>query len=105
MRSVTEVSRSYPDDVYLVIEVADSSLPYDSGATLARYAAAGIPEVWVANLRAREVTAHADPSGSEYATSTTYRSGNDISPGAFPDAVLAIDDFMPPASHEQDAEW
>ena len=38
-----------------------------SGAKLARYAAAGVPEVWVVNLRAREVTAYADPSDSEYA--------------------------------------
>ena len=32
-----------PADVYLVIEFADSSLRYDQGAKLARYAAAGIP--------------------------------------------------------------
>ena len=95
-RPISESSLSYPADVYLVIEIADSSLRYDSGPKLARYAAAGIPEVWIAGLRAREVIAHANPSGSRYTTVHTYRSGDSISPGAFPDVSLAVDDFMPP---------
>ena len=96
-RPITESSLSFPPDVYLVIEIADSSLRYDSGPKLARYAAAGIPEVWIANLRLREVVAHANPAGSEYITARTYRSGDSISPGTFPDVSLALDDFMPPA--------
>ena len=87
----------FPQDIFLIIEIADSSLRYDSGPKLARYAAAGIPEVWIAGLRAREVTAHADPVGSEYTTVRTYRSGESISPVAFPDVSLAINDFLPPA--------
>ena len=85
-------------EVYFVIEVADSSLRYDSGPKLARYAEAGIPEVWIANLRAREVTVYANPSGSGYATVRTYRPGDSITLTAFPDVTLAVDDFMPPVS-------
>lgn len=92
----------YPQDVYLVIEVADSSLAFDQGPKLARYAAAGIPEVWVANLRAREVTAYAEPSGSEYDSVRTYRVGESISPRAFPDVVLAVSDFMPPVGPDSE---
>ena len=94
--------RTTPDEVYLVIEFADSSLAYDRGAKLARYAVAGVPEVWVANLRAQEVTAYADPSGSEYAAVRTYRAGESISPRAFPDVILAVADFMPPAAESGD---
>ena len=72
-------------------------MAYDRGAKLARYAAAGIPEVWVANLRAQEVTAYAEPAGAEYAAVRTYRVRESISPRAFPDVVLAVSDFMPPA--------
>ena len=96
-RALGDYRPYYPEDIFLVIEIADSSLRYDSGPKLARYAAAGIPEVWIASLRAREVIAHANPSGSEYTTTRTYQSGESISPGAFPDVSLAIDDFMPPA--------
>ena len=95
-RPLSEVRPYFPQDVYLVIEVADSSLAFDQGPKLARYAAAGIPEVWIANLRAQEVTAYADPSGSEYASVRTYRAGDTISPRAFPDVTLAVSDFMPP---------
>ena len=91
------VSRTMPEDVYLVIEFADTSLAYDRGAKLARYAAAGIPEVWVANLQAQEVTSYAEPNDAEYAAVRTYRAGESISPRAFPDLILAVSDFMPPA--------
>ena len=93
--------RTMPADVYLVIEFADSSLAYDQGPKLARYADTGIPEVWVANLRARAVTAYAEPSGSEYASIRTYRVGESISPRAFPDVGLAVADFMPPATGQR----
>ena len=95
-RPITESSLSFPPDVYLVIEIADSSLRYDSGPKLARYAAAGIPEVWIANLRAREVTSHASPADSEYTSVCIYQSGESIAPKAFPDVSLAVADFMPP---------
>ena len=98
IRPITEVGRYYPSDVYCVIEVAHSSLSYDRGPKLARYAAAGIPEVWIANLRTREVTIHTNPAGSRYANARTYRPGETVSPQAFPDVVLAVNDFMPPAS-------
>ena len=55
-----------PEDVLLVIEVAETSLEYDSGPKAAAYAAAGIPEMWIANLRTGEVEIHTQPSGSGY---------------------------------------
>ncbi len=103
VRPHTAPSRSQPQDVHFVIEVADSSLRYDSGAKLARYAAAGIPEVWIANLQVREVTVYTNPSETGYVNAATYRPGDSISPGAFPDVVLAVEEFMPPATHGRDA--
>ena len=96
-RALGDMRPFFPQDIFLVIEIADSSLRYDSGPKLAMYAAAGIPEVWIANLRSREVTAHISPAGSVYTSVHTYGSGDSISPGAFPDVSLAIDEFMPPA--------
>ena len=90
--------RSPLADVFFVIELSDSSLRYDSGLKLARYAEAGIPEVWVANLRAREVSVHANPSGSGYASVRVYRAGDSITLTAFPDVSLTVEDFMPPVS-------
>src|SRR5438093_8107190 len=36
-----------PDDVFLIVEVADTSQYRDRFVKLPRYAAAGIPEVWI----------------------------------------------------------
>ena len=84
----------YPEDIFVVIEVAHASLRYDSGPNLARYAAAGIVEVWVVNLRDGTVTVYTGLSGSAYTSVRTYQSGESISPQAFPDVSLAVADFV-----------
>ena len=103
LRSLGDYRPYYPEDIHFLIEVADNSLEYDAGTKLALYAAAGIPEVWVANLRAREVTVYADPSGTVYSTVSTYRPGDSVSPRSFPDIALSVDEFMPPATQGEDA--
>ena len=49
-RSINDLVTVTPEEIYLLVEVADSSLAFDRGTKLPRYAAAGIPEVWIANL-------------------------------------------------------
>ena len=85
-----------PEDVHLVIEVADSSLEYDRGRKAAAYAAAGVSEVWIVDLRTGEVESHTDPSEQGYDTVRTVRNNGTIGPLAFPDVVLELREFMPP---------
>ena len=94
-RSVNDIAPVLPSDVYLVVEVADSSLEFDLGEKLARYAAAGIPEVWVANLRAGELVVNTEPEGAAYAQVRVIPLDGRVSPQAFPDAVLELADFIP----------
>ena len=93
--SINEIGPVLPSDVYLLVEVADSSLEFDLGEKLARYAAAGIPEVWVANLRARELVVNTEPEGTAYANVRIVPLDGRVSPQAFPDATLAVADFIP----------
>ena len=81
-------------DVLLLVEVADTSLEFDREVKLARYAAAGIPEVWIANLRARQVEAHSDPVDGSYRSRRVVTANGRISPLAFPDVSLAVADFL-----------
>ncbi|HEY2620552.1 MAG TPA: Uma2 family endonuclease [Acetobacteraceae bacterium] len=55
-----------PPDVYLLIEVADSSLAFDLGAKLELYARAGIREFWVVDLTSNRVLVHRDPREGRY---------------------------------------
>ena len=93
--SINDIGPVLPSHVYLLVEVADSSLEFDLGEKLARYAAAGIPEVWVANLRAGELVVNTKPQGTAYANVHIIPLGGLVSPQAFPDVTLAVADFIP----------
>ena len=54
------------DSVLLAIEVADSSLAYDSGLKRALYASRGIREFWIVNLIDRVVEVNRKPVGDRY---------------------------------------
>lgn len=92
------VETATPEDVLLLIEVADSSLEYDYGLKSEFYAAAGIPELWIANLRTGEVEARTDPVGTEYSTVRTIPADGAITLQAFPDVTLELREFMPPVT-------
>ncbi len=94
-RSINDIAPVLPSDVHLVVEVADSSLEFDLGDKLARYAAAGIPEAWVANLRAGELVVNTEPEGTAYAHVRVIPLDGRVSPQAFPDVVLELADFIP----------
>ncbi len=60
------------EDVALVVEVADASLPFDRTTKLALYAAAGIPAYWIVNLRDHRIEVHDNPTSTgEYASRAT----------------------------------
>ena len=93
-RPLSDSRPYYPEDIFLVIEVANTSLRYDSGPKLARYAEAGIVEEWVVNLRDAVVTAYTGLAESAYTNARAYQPGESISPQAFPDVTLAVADFV-----------
>jgi Uma2 family endonuclease len=71
-----------PDDIALVIEVADSSILFDREIKGRVYARAGIVGYWVVNLKDRIVEAYTDPSGEAenpaYSTKRVYRASDVI---------------------------
>ena len=95
LRSVNDLVTVTPEEIYFLVEVADSSLEFDRETKLARYAAAGIPEVWIANLVDGRVEAYDDPVDGAYRNLRTVAAGESINPRAFPDVVLVVSDFLP----------
>jgi len=71
-----------PADVFLLVEVSDSTLARDRDVKAPLYAAHGIPEYWLVDLAAREVLIHRDPLPAE-------RRWQSVQP-AGPDAVLNV---------------
>ncbi len=79
-----------PGDVFLIVEVADTSLESDRREKLPLYAGAGIGEVWIVNLRDACVEVYTEPSGSGYRGIRIVRKGSAIAPEAFPDTEISV---------------
>jgi len=60
-----------PEDVLVVIEVADTSLAYDLGVKVPLYARHGIPEAWVIDAATRQTRVFREPSAEGYRLEST----------------------------------
>lgn len=58
------------------------------------YAGAGIPEYWIADVQDAVVEVHTSPSGSSYGTVQKFGRGDGLSPVAFPELRVAVDDIF-----------
>jgi Uma2 family endonuclease len=72
-----------PEDIFLLIEVADTSLETDRGAKLELYARAGIRECWIVDLTTDGVLVCRNPSGDRYGSVTRIE----------PSGVLEVEDL------------
>jgi Uma2 family endonuclease len=81
-------------DVYLLIEIADTSPTYDLGTKAAAYALDGIPELWVLDLAGDRVIVHREPTSDGYADVRTIVRGESVSPLAFPDVTFTADEIL-----------
>ncbi|MFN6567319.1 Uma2 family endonuclease [Dendronalium sp. ChiSLP03b] len=51
----------YPEDIFLVVEISDSTLDYDQTTKLEIYAEAGISDYWIVNLNVRQLERYSQP--------------------------------------------
>ncbi len=74
----------------LVVEISDSTLDEDRAEKGPLYAAAGIVEYWILNLRDRYLEVYREPDGAEYRARRIYRRGERVSPLAAPAAAVSV---------------
>lgn len=79
-----------PEDVFLLIEVSDTTLELDRNTKLPLYGRAGVPEVWILNLVEQTIEVYSEPHFTGYGTKHILRAGDQASPRAFPDAVVDV---------------
>jgi Uma2 family endonuclease len=92
-------AKSHPTaaDALLVVEVADSSLLYDRTTKTEHYAAAGIPEYWLLDLKRSRVVILRNPVGSQYTEVREYRQGDRFTSPALKDAEVEVLALLGPA--------
>ena len=83
-----------PEDVLLVVEVAETSERYDRCTKAPLYARFGIPELWIVDLKRIRITRYLDPTPDGYASTRIYRRGESIGPLAFPDLLIPVADIL-----------
>jgi len=83
-----------PDEVFLLIEVSDTTLDYDREDKLPAYGRAGIVEVWIVNLTNTTIEVYRDPHFTGYGSKTILSSGDQIAPQAFPDAMAEVVELL-----------
>jgi Uma2 family endonuclease len=83
-----------PADVFLVVEVADTSAGFDRDVKIPLYARAGIPEAWLVDLTGDYVMVYRKPSVQVYQDVQRLQRGQSLSREAFPDLILAVEDIL-----------
>ncbi|MGB5961456.1 MAG: Uma2 family endonuclease [Coleofasciculaceae cyanobacterium] len=79
----------YPENIFWLIEYANSSLEKDLPKKSKIYAETGIPEYWVVNLKKSHLIVFREPLDGEYATKSTLTTG-EIQPLTFSDISIAV---------------
>ena len=87
-----------PTTAHLVVEVADTSLSQDRLTKAAIYAAAGIPEYWIVDLRNDRVQVYrlARTDERRYPPPVMAGRGEWLEIVALPGVRVAVDDVLPP---------
>jgi Uma2 family endonuclease len=89
-----ETSHPQASDVYLVIEVADSTLDYDRSVKAPLYSRSDIFEYWIVNLQDNVIEVYRQPSPSGYQIIQSYQRGMDIEVMALPGLGLTVDRIL-----------
>lgn len=85
-----------PDQVYLVVEVADSTLKQDCEVKDKLYAQAGIADYWVLDLNNRQLHIYREPKSTGYTRHLILTEPNQASPSTFPNLTLSLTQILPP---------
>ena len=83
-----------PGDMLLVVEITDSSLAYDRDVKAGVYAAAGIPEYWIADLNGNVLWRHSSQEHGVYQRIEGQHRGHSIAPLQLPRCVVPVDAFL-----------
>jgi Uma2 family endonuclease len=88
-------STGHPTTADLVVEVADSSLDFDTNQKRLVYARAGIRDYWVVDVNGGRLLVYRDPQAGDYATRQTLGPADGVAPLAAPAAAVRVADLLP----------
>ena len=88
----TRREHASPGEIYLVIEISDTTVKYDSEKKLPAYESARIPEYWIVDIPAKALRVFRLNQEEKY-QETRYARGS-IAVQAFPDVIVPLEDLF-----------
>jgi Uma2 family endonuclease len=85
-----------PEDTFLIIEVADTSLRLDREVKIPIYAGCSVTEVWLADVDDGTLHVFRVPEPTGYKVQRVLRRGQSIAPEAFPDVSVRVEELLGP---------
>jgi len=85
-----------PNQILLLIEVADTTLVCDREQKAAIYARANIPDYWIVDLTERQVHICRNPSKQRYQSQTILNKNVFLAPLAFPEIEIPFSELFLP---------
>ena len=86
--------RHTPADTFLVVEVSDTTLRFDRRIKVPLFAAAGIREVWIADLQENLLLVFRDPADKDYKFKLSLSRDQSVSLLAFPDVTFQVAELI-----------
>jgi hypothetical protein len=83
-----------PEEVFLVVEVMETSASYDRAVKVPLYARFGLPETWLVDVEQGLIEVYRAPSPEGYQQVRTLRQGERLSPQAFPELSVTVDELL-----------
>ena len=84
------------DDLQLIVEVSDTSLPFDLTTKALLYSRAGVREYWVADILGRQIHCHRKPTSTGYTEVAVFGEVAILTLAAHPEASVRLMDLLPP---------
>lgn len=93
----SEYSFRHPEaaDIYLLIEVADSTIAKDRKQKARIYAKNRVLEYWILDVQRRQVYVFRQPEDGNYREQLVLSSSDSIAMQSFPDVAIALDAMFP----------
>jgi Uma2 family endonuclease len=81
-------------DVFLIVEIADTSLAYDREIKLPLYARHGIPEVWLLDVSTRQLSVYRHPEEGRYRLASQPSGGERLEILGLPGVTFGLDEIV-----------
>jgi len=81
-------------DIFLLVEVSDTTLVYDRDVKIPLYATHGVPEVWLVNVAEQVVVVYSQPGTDGYREVNIYQRGENLCLTAFPTINLPVNQIL-----------